>query len=406
MKILIFILFLLSLISSATAQSGNHPKIDEYEIDSKIFEGKRLVSVSTPVGYSEKDTKTTYLVAYLFDGQFTPYFNMVNSTIQYYSQVGDGVPMIVISIHTEERSTEFTPAAKEQKTIDGWEGRCGQADKLTAFIREEVIPQVESKYNVKPYRLGIGHSLGGTYVLTELFKKESLYKAVIAASPNMVYDNEQVVELGKSYFKNELKSNAFIYCSAGDQGKMENSFRTSLEKLNEDAKLNLPKSMTWYYEFLKGDTHMSTFLPTFDNGYLLFSEKWKMTEIQEDEIANSENPLANFLAFYKNISQFAGYEYQPNSDDYNNFAYSLDYFEKRKEAILVLEKAISLFPNDANLYDSKGEMLEKLGDESLANKNYTKALQILEKNKGNYDQETFDYYVETFTKNIQRTAKK
>jgi predicted alpha/beta superfamily hydrolase len=406
MKLLILILFLLSAGNSSIAQNGNHPKIDEYEIDSKIFEGKRLVSVSTPVGYSAKDTQTTYLVAYLFDGQFTPYFNIVNSTIQYYSQLGDGVPMIVISIHTTDRSTEFTPAPNDKKTIEGWEGRCGQADKLTAFIREEVIPQVEKKYNVKPYRLGIGHSLGGTYVMTEILKKESLFNSVIAVSPNMVYDNEQVVEQGKTYFKEAPNSHAFIYCSAGDQGKMENSFRTSLEKLNEDAKINAPKTMTWEYEYLKGDSHMSTFLPTFDNGYLKFSEKWRMTEIQEDDIANSENPLASFQEFYKNISLFAGYTYKPNSDDYNNFAYSLDYFEKQKEAIKVLDKAILLFPMDANLHDSKGEMLEKLGEETLANKSYATALKILKQNKSNYDQETYDYYLEMFTKNIGRTSKK
>lgn len=406
MKILLLLLFLFSFscIEYAISQEGHHPKIAEYEIDSKVFGGKRLVSVSTPVGYAEKDTNTKYLVAYLFDGQFTPYFNMINSVIQYYSQVGDGVPMVVISIHTENRSLEFTPKANHPETVEGWEGRCGSADKMTAFLREEVIPQVEEKYNVHPYRLGIGHSLGGTYVMTEILKNKSLFNAAIAISPNMLYDTEQVVEQGKRYFRAEPNARAFIYCSAGDQGKMENSFRVSLEKLHADAQENLPKKMTWTYEMLKGDSHMSTFLPTFDNGYLAFSEKWILTETKMNALTESNQPLLDFENFFAQISDFAGFDYRPNSNDYNDFAYTLDYFDKQNLAIEVLNKAISLFPTDANLYDSRGEMFEKLGQDKEAHASFALALKTLEQNKSIYDEESYQYYLNTFTGNMERTA--
>ncbi len=400
-----FLLFtFLTMALLSFAQEGNHPKIDEYKIASKIYEGTRLVSVSTPVGYNEKDKKTSYLVAYLFDGQFTPYFNMVNSAIQYYSQVGEGVPMIVISIHSENRSLEFTPKANHEKTIESWEGQCGEAEKLTKFIREEVIPQVESKYNVKPYRLGIGHSLGGTYVLTELMKTESLFNSVIAVSPNMVYDKEQLVDQGKNHFAAAKNSQAFIYCSAGDQGEMENSFRKSLERLDSIAQKELPENMTWHYEYLEGDSHMSTFLPTFDNGYLKFSKHFTLSEIQGDNMAKGEHPIEDFHQFFKNMSQFAGFEISPSNNDYNNYAYTLDYFKLYKEADVLLEIATQRFPEDANLYDTRGEILENSGDAKKAHLCYQNALKTLEKYKENYDKDTYEYSFKTFKTNADRTA--
>lgn len=401
-------LFLTILIgNTGIAQDSNNPKIDEYKIESEVFGDTRSVSVSTPVGYNAKDKNTSYLVAYLFDGQFTPYFSMVNSVIQYYSQVGDGVPMIVISIHTKQRSVEFTPKAIHEETTKGWDGNCGNAGKLTQYIREEVIPQVESKYNVKPYRLAIGHSLGGTYVLTELFKKNSLFKGAIAASPNMVYDKEQIVEQGKTFMEKNPKTNAFVYCAAGNEGKMENNFRKSLEKLNVYALKNMDFNMCcmdWKYDFMTGATHMRTFLPTFDEGYLRFSKNWIMTETRSDLIAKSDTPLEGFLGYYEGISAFAGFENLPNNNDYNNFAYTLDYFKKYEDAIIVLDKAITLFPNDANLHDSKGEMLEKSGDEKAANASFKMAIKTLEANKENYDEENFTYYSEMFKKNVDRTS--
>ncbi len=404
MKKYIFPFLFLIFGISGYAQNSNSPKIDQYEIESEIYSGTRYVSVSTPVGYNPEDKNTKYLVAYLFDGQFTPYFNMVSSTIQYYSQIGDGVPMIVISIHTSHRSIEFTPLPKHEKTTKGWNGKCGEAASLTKFIKEEVIPQVESKYNILPYRLGIGHSLGGTYVMTELFNDESLFKGVIAVSPNMVYDEEHVVEQGMNYFKKNPNSSVFVYCSAGDQGKMENNFRWSLEKLNEDAKINGPQNMIWEYEFLPDDTHMSTFLPTFDNGYLKFSKKWMLTEAQSDEIAQRNDPVKGFHQFYADLSKFASFEFSPTNDDYNNFAYTLDYFKKHAEAISILDEAILLFPEDANLHDSRGEMYEKSGKEKEAHACYNKAIEILESNKEKFDEEDYEYFYEIFKTNADRTA--
>lgn len=404
MKFTFLFLVLLFIGTSLFAQESNHPKVTEYEIESKIFNEKRLVSVSTPVGYDEKDTETRYLVAYLFDGQFTPYFNLVNSTLQYYSQTGEGVPMIVISIHTSNRPLEFTPKAQQEKTVQAWEGQCGEADKLTQFLREEVVPQIESKYLVHPYRLGIGHSLGGTYVLTEMMKPKSLFHSVIAVSPNLVYDNEQVVEQGKNYFANTPNSQAFIYCSAGDQGEMENSFRKSLEKLDSIAQIDRPKNLTWHYSFWKGDGHMGTFIPTFDKAYRAFSKKFTLTEDQSETLAQSKNPIFEFHQHFKNKSQFAGFEMTPTNDDYNNFAYALNYFERYDIADDLIEIAIEKYPEDANLLDSRGEILENSGDNKNAHQSYLHALKILEQYKANYDPEMFNYYRETFQSNADRTA--
>lgn len=403
MKLLFIILIALSFSVSAQI---NQPTILEHTFQSEAFGGERKISISLPTGYSESDSTTNYIVAYLFDGQFNPYFSMVNSVIDYYSQIGEGIPMIVVSIHTENRSLEFTPKANNENTTMGWGGNCGSAEVLTSSLREEIIPYIEANYHTKPYRLAIGHSLGGTYVLQDIFKDNSIFSGVIAVSPNLNYDDEQIVFSGESYFKTHPNSHTFIYTSAGDQGDMESSFRRSLQKLDSIQTALHPKNMDWTCNLLDGDGHMSAFLPTFNYAYLAFNKHWIISEDQFAEMMNRANPsmLDHINDFYSKLSLFVGKEVKPTNNEWNGYAYELSYFEKYDQAIQVIEAGISAYPKDPNLLDSRGEILEEAGRFKEAQASYQKAMTVLEANKSDFTEDMYTYHSETFSKNIKRMS--
>lgn len=398
-----YLVLLIGLSFSAYSQTYQ-PTILEHTFESKAFEGERKISIALPTGYSESDSTTKYMVAYLFDGQFNPYFSMVHSVVDYYSQIGEGIPMIIVSIYTENRSLEFTPKWNNQETFDGWRGNCGNAEVLTSSLKNEIMPYIEENFNTNSYRLGIGHSLGGTYVMQDIFKDESLFTGIIAVSPNLNYDDEQIVASGKAYFQNRPDSRTFIYASAGDQGKMESSFRRSLQKLDSTYSAIHPENLAWECQWLDGDGHMSAFLPTFNYAYRAFSKRWLISDEQLEEMITNDpdNLIGSISAFYSELSLFTGMTVEPTNDDWNNYGYALSYFDKNLEAISLFDTAIARFPLDPNLLDSRGEILEGIEKYEEAKQSYQAALDVLEKNKSIFDEDNYAYYSETFNGNIER----
>lgn len=400
----LYLTILLAFSFSVSAQV-NQPTILEHAFKSEAFDTERKISIALPTGYSESDSTTKYIVAYLFDGQFNPYFSMVHSVVDYYSQINEGVPMIVVSIHTTNRSLEFTPKWNHQETVQGWRGNCGSAEVLTTSLRDEIIPYIEGEYHTKKYRLGIGHSLGGTYVMQEIFNDKSIFDGVIAVSPNLNYDREQIVDQGKAFFSKGYHTNPFIYAAAGDQGQMESSFRQSLQKLDSIHASLISTPSNWKCQWLDGDGHMSAFLPTFNYAYLSFSKSWQLSEDKLEEFAETpETFFKQIDEFFTRMTDFAGEKVEPSVDDYNNFGYALSYFEKYDQAIEAFNKGIQSSPKDLNIHDSKGEILQEMGKYEEARESYRNGLALLKNNPSYYSEDDREFYTAMLTKNADRLS--
>ena len=70
--------------------------------------------------------------------------------------------LIGIGINNKKRQYELTPAPVN----DDWKvPSLGGAKFLEDHLMNEVIPFLEEKYHAEKLRIGLGHSLGGTFVL-------------------------------------------------------------------------------------------------------------------------------------------------------------------------------------------------------------------------------------------------
>ena len=57
---------------------------------------------------------------------------------------------------------------------------CRGADKFLKYLEEELIPAIEAKYHTQPYRVIIGHSLGGLLAMYAFSAKPYLFQAYIS----------------------------------------------------------------------------------------------------------------------------------------------------------------------------------------------------------------------------------
>ncbi len=244
----------------------------EHVIDSKIFGTERKVTVYLPQEYVADTVKKLPLpVAYLFDGQFEPYFTMVSGMMDYYTQTNNGVPMILVSVHTSNRWEEFIPEPEIDRIHP-----FTYSTKLTHFLNEELFSFIDSSYRTTDFKLGIGHSLGGSFLLCEAFKENSPFGAIIAASPNT--NLQGMTQLIPDYLDKNPTMTTFFYITGGDTDQMELDFlRTTLQI---DSTINSRSAAYPDWNFRKYDqsNHMETFPKTFNDGYLLFSERWNITK--------------------------------------------------------------------------------------------------------------------------------
>lgn len=242
----------------------------EHTIQSKTFGHDRKVTVYLPQAYLE-DSLNKYPVAYLFDGQFEPYLTMVSGMMEYYNQTNNAVAMVIVAVHTENRYEEFIPVAGTDKAT----GQKTYKTILTDFLEQELFPFVNTNYRTTNFKLGIGHSLGGTFLLCEAFKPDSPFGAIIAASPNTNLDG--MTRFIPEYLNNFPKMNTFLYITGGDVGEMENDFLRTTLQIDSSIRMRNSAFPDWNFRKYEHANHMETFPVTFNDGYILFSQKWNIT---------------------------------------------------------------------------------------------------------------------------------
>lgn len=96
----------------------------------------------------------------------------------------------------------------------------------------------------------------------------------------------------------------------------------------------------------------------------------------------------------------------PSIGELNIIAYNAFYAGKKDKAIQVLEWAISLYPDDSNLYDSMGEIQEETGNIESAKYYYQKGLSLIESQKSELSETIYKSKINSFKKRQNSLDKK
>lgn len=140
------------------------------------------IYVMLPEGYAEHPEQR-YPTVYLLDGGSL--FPLLVGYYRYLFLGEELPPMIVVGISYGSdryaegnfRASDFTAPSDER---DYW----GGAGAFQAFLKNELMPRVESTYRSRPdRRIVLGHSLGGQFVLYTAQTEPTLFWGHIASNP-------------------------------------------------------------------------------------------------------------------------------------------------------------------------------------------------------------------------------
>ncbi|TLV02752.1 alpha/beta hydrolase [Dyadobacter luticola] len=384
-----FLLFISALASAQTPIQIGH--IDT--IQSKILNQTREIMVHVPDGGDGQYSRKRYPVIYLLDGE--SHFNSVVGMVQQLSSVNGNmvVPqMIVVGIRNRNRRRDMTPnqASVDPPFMDSAAVRqTGGGNAFLDFIEKELMPQMDSLYPTAPYKMLIGHSLGGLVVMNALITRPRLFNSYICIEPSMWFDHAKFLETTKKALSETKYNGVSLYMGiantlsegitlanvAKDTGAFSRHIR-SIVDLDKYIKANPQIGLRYKSKFYAEDTHSSAPLITEYDGlrfiFDFYNLKFSDSDFEKDGIAFPQK----IVKHYNTISRQMGYPVLPPEEMVNSLGYQAmqEKHDVMADAFFKLN-AIN-YPGSWNVYDSYGDFFASRKNKAAAIAQYEKSLAI------------------------------
>lgn len=347
--------------------------IENCTIKSEILDQNREILIFKPKSIETNEEKR-YHVVYVFDSQSREMFDLVHSTIAFLKPYS--VEYLIVGVKSPYlperkwyRNTEMLPEPKHPETVKQYNGNLGKADSLLLFVEQELIPYVERRFEVYSDRTVIGHSNSATFVMNSLMEKPKLFRNVIALSPNFAFDKGLLSRKLNSFDCAQVEDSKFLFLSHANENdnngwrnwkKERDIFYANLKILECSSQFHVKRIE------LVDQQHMKSYPEAVSQGLksLIDHQYYNLDGVKT---------LLNHFEKYDSI--------KVNSDMINSIAYENYYVDNNQIALDILSWAIELYPEDDNLYDSMGEILEYIGKKIEAKKYYIKATEVLAENK-------------------------
>ena len=396
----------ITLLLLICTTAGMAQTVDTLTVKSSVFNRARRVKVMLPKDYDKHpNTDEKYMVAYLFDAQSDDFFNYYKATVTYLTQQGYLQPLILVGVQSANRQFEFTAKATTEEGLKSFQ-KSGGADSLAIHLRDELIPAIQSKYRTNGYNIGIGHSLGATFVTYSMLKYPALFNAAIAISPNFHYDNANMVQLFDKLATTQTLNHKFLYLAHGYGDNYEERFKPASQKIGALlAKKNIA-GLRWVFKSMDNDSHAFTGMEGIFKGLVALNRELSLSDEKIEEfVKDKKKPfIENVKNHYRSTSEWAGIKL-PFVNEINADGYNLYYAKNNKEAIYLFKWGISIYPHNINLYDSMAEIQNEIGDKQASLKYYTDGLNEIKNQKQTLDSKRYDVLIAGFEKHIKQVSK-
>lgn len=365
--------FLLLFSSAVFAQAPSIPGVTTLKLKSDVLGEERTILVRTPAGYEAGNQR--YPVIYMTDGD--AHIGHTGASVEFLSRNGRMSELIVVGITNTDRTRDLSPTHVKTSAQAGVQfPTSGGADKFLKFIETELIPDIEKRYRVQPYRILAGHSLGGLFVVHAMLSRPELFHSYIAVSPALQWDNQVIVKRAEDFFKAQKELNKTLYFSLGlEPGPIEDAFHQFKQVLSK----NQVKGFDWEAQEMTDEDHGSVVLRSHYFGLRKVYTGWQMP--RDPDTGQVAGGLKGVEDHYKNLSTKFGFTIPVPENLMNQVGYQLLFAEKPEEAIVAFKSNVERYPMSANVYDSLAEAYERGGRLELAAPLYEKASSLGQQNK-------------------------
>lgn len=260
-----FIVFLFAFVAVLNAQSNQPVALHHTEVvEMKSASNGNTYPIYIYLPGSYYFTNQNYPVIYMLDAYSSfGIMTQMNALLAFDKELPEA---IIVGISSEGGSKEFiynrardyTPTKISTENLPEevklMTPASGGAGKFLEFIKNELVPAIDSKYRtVKNDRTLVGHSYGGLFCFYTLFSQPEWFNKYVILSPVVFWDNYFMTKLESKFLESHKTLNATIYTAVGslEPESFQNDWKNFISTLRKRnyAGLNL------YDEVLPGETH-------------------------------------------------------------------------------------------------------------------------------------------------------
>ena len=253
---LISVLFVLLMISNGFSQQEQE-KVDigfKTRIESNILKEEREIYISLPHSYGKADGK--FPVFYILDADYN--FQVTKGIINFltlYDKIPEAILIGIPNKNSANRNRDLTPT-KSVKYQDRFP-TSGGADNFLTFITDELVPFVENNFKASDFRLIIGHSLGGLFVIHSLITDPNSFSAYFAFSPSLWWNEEEYYPLAEKFLKKQTSLKKYLYITRANAGEERLKALKRLKALFDER---APDEFTIELRHFGEEDHISTYV--------------------------------------------------------------------------------------------------------------------------------------------------
>ena len=382
-----FVVLLTTICIGAFAQTEENITIGKKTtIYSNILKENRKIRIYNPAQTAAMPvTDKRYPVVYVLDGD--AHFLSTIGVIQQLSQAnGNSIlpEMIVVGIENTNRLRDLTPSVV---TSDNK----GKVNPFVNFLETELMPYVEKNYNTAPYRLLVGHSLGGLTAIDILTNSPKLFNAYIAIDPSMWYNDEKFLNNAISQLPKENLQGTRLFIGTantmprgmtlaklGKDKSPETQHIRSIFKLDSFIKRNSKTGLKYLLKYYENESHVSVPMISEYDG-LRFIFDYYLIDITEKDFKDSTSAIATkYKQHYNKISKEMGYKNAPPEVFINYLGYDAMMKKQYNRAEALFQLNMENYPNSNKVHGSYADYLISKRDTLNAITYYKKALAIKE----------------------------
>ena len=334
----------LALIScQKVQQAGNTIVIGETVIvPSKHLNKDMIIDVYLPDRYAEKSGRYPVLVTcqshFVHVGGITADMAWKN-----------GAPEMIVASVRNYSSEDFIPEKVEGHPDSGG------ADRFIDFFRDELLPDLDSRYRTRPFRIFYSGSFGGGFAVYMFLTQPAVFNAYLAATPAVDYEGASsfIMNNVRTYLAKNSFQGRFLYLGVENEPLLI----PVLEQFVGILKGAEMKGSKWEYRAFLDEDHDSIANRVIYNGLKFVFSEW--TKIPEEIAGQGVGAVRTYASA---LRKKYGYDIGVSRLAIGMAARSYREQGRTKDAIDLLRLGLEYEPDSEMAWLQLGRALEANGE--------------------------------------------
>ena len=225
------------------------------EIESNALGEKRRINVYAPAAFIDT-SKAALPVMYMPDGGIAEDFLHVAGLIQVGASNGTMRPFLLVGIENTQRRRDLTGPTEDPEDRKVAPVVGGSAA-YRAFLRDELMPLIKSRYRTTNERAIVGESLAGYFVVETFMLEPKLFDTYIAFDPSLWWNRSDLLKRARERLAARSGTSNTLYLAASP----ETEIGALTEQMADVLKAGKYPGLAWQYHPMPAEKHSTIYHP-------------------------------------------------------------------------------------------------------------------------------------------------